>query len=145
MKCQHCGKNEATVYYRSTVNGRTTEVHLCPQCAQAEGYDQMMRPMRSMGLFDDPFFTRPFSWFDGLTSRLLTEFPAPVALEEAPQERAEQPADQPSGGLVDNKQQEELRSRRRRNELEQRLKTAIETENYEEAARVRDELRTLSA
>ena len=46
---------------------------------------------------------------------------------------------------MDNKQQEELRSRRRRNELEQRLKTAIETENYEEAARVRDELRTLSA
>ena len=34
MKCQHCGKNEATIYYKSTVNGRTTEASVCQHCAE---------------------------------------------------------------------------------------------------------------
>ena len=31
MKCQNCGKNEATFYYRSSINGRVMESHLCPE------------------------------------------------------------------------------------------------------------------
>ena len=30
MKCEKCGKNEATMYYKETVNGVTREMHLCP-------------------------------------------------------------------------------------------------------------------
>ena len=37
MKCQHCGKNEATFYYKSTVNGHTTEARVCQHCAEALG------------------------------------------------------------------------------------------------------------
>ena len=33
MKCDRCGKNEATFYYKSNINGRVTETHLCPDCA----------------------------------------------------------------------------------------------------------------
>ena len=36
MKCEKCGKNEATMYYKETVNGVTREMHLCPECAQKE-------------------------------------------------------------------------------------------------------------
>ena len=36
MKCEKCGKNEATMYYKETVNGVTRELHLCPECAQKE-------------------------------------------------------------------------------------------------------------
>ena len=38
MKCEHCGKNEATFFYKSSVNGHVTQVHLCQDCAQAMGY-----------------------------------------------------------------------------------------------------------
>ena len=57
MKCQHCGKNEATFYYKSTVNGRTTEAHVCPDCAAQQGYDKAFRAMhqRSRRMFRHPF------------------------------------------------------------------------------------------
>ena len=33
MLCQNCKTNAATVFYKETVNGRTTEYTLCPACA----------------------------------------------------------------------------------------------------------------
>ncbi len=132
MKCQHCGQNEATFYYKSTINGRTTQTRLCSQCAEKLGYAETLRPMR---LFESGFFTRPFSLLDGFGSRLLTEFPAPTGEEQVTAEEA----------LLDEAQRDEFTLQRRRNELENRLQSAIAEENYEEAARVRDELRTLSA
>ena len=29
MKCENCGKNEVSFVYRSSINGRTEEHHLC--------------------------------------------------------------------------------------------------------------------
>lgn len=37
MLCDCCKKNPATVYVRRTVNGVTTEAHLCEQCARERG------------------------------------------------------------------------------------------------------------
>lgn len=37
MRCDRCGKNEATFYYKSNINGKVTQVHLCPQCAEELG------------------------------------------------------------------------------------------------------------
>ena len=37
MKCQNCGRNEATYYYKSSINGRVTETHLCADCARKLG------------------------------------------------------------------------------------------------------------
>ena len=34
MKCENCGKNEVTFVYRSNINGRTEEHHLCQACAE---------------------------------------------------------------------------------------------------------------
>lgn len=56
----------------------------------------------------------------------------------------EQPIrEEKSAGLVDKAQQEALRYECKRNSLQERLKAAVESENYEEAARLRDELRAL--
>ena len=44
---------------------------------------------------------------------------------------------------MDKAQQAELRTQRQRNALQEQLKAAVESENYEEAARIRDELRAL--
>lgn len=144
MKCQHCGMNDATFYYRSNVNGRITEQHLCADCAEKLGFRESLRPA---GFFGDDFFTRPFRLFEplfgGLGGRLLTEFPAPVDVtEEARTAAAEQ--EQPGPGLVDGAEQERLQKERQRNALQAQMRTAIETENYEEAARLRDELKKLA-
>ena len=37
MLCNKCGKNEANVYFKSTVNGKTTEYSVCSECAKELG------------------------------------------------------------------------------------------------------------
>lgn len=138
MKCEHCGRNEATFFYKSSVNGRVTQVHLCQDCARHMGYtDSLRRSMQPMSLFGDGFFGSAFSllapFMDGFGTRMLTEFPEPGE----PRQQEEK------SGLVDKAQQDALRSERRRNALQEQLKSAVESENYEEAARLRDELRAL--
>ncbi len=41
MKCDNCGKREATVRYSENINGRRRELHLCEQCSQELGIDRM--------------------------------------------------------------------------------------------------------
>ena len=114
MKCQNCGKNEATFYYKSNINGRVMESHLCPQCARQLGLVQdMRRPMISSFWDDDDFFTRP---------------------------AAEEPRED---NLVQGDEREKLSRQRQRNALETQLRHAVETENFEEAAKLRDQLRSL--
>ena len=42
MKCENCGKNEVSFVYRSSINGRTEEHHLCQACAGKAGYTQKL-------------------------------------------------------------------------------------------------------
>lgn len=42
MLCQNCGKHPATTYIKETVNGKTTEKHLCSSCAQQQGLTSML-------------------------------------------------------------------------------------------------------
>ena len=41
MLCQHCKKNEATTHVKTMINGKFTEYRLCPECAHELGYDNM--------------------------------------------------------------------------------------------------------
>lgn len=144
MKCQNCGKNEATFYYKSNINGRVMESHLCPECARQLGLVQDMRQPLMDSLWDDDFFTRPFRMLEpllgGFGSRLLTEFPEPVDVTQEARRTAAEPQDD---SLVQGDEREQLSRRRQRNALETQLRHAVETENFEEAARLRDQLRSL--
>ncbi len=40
MKCQHCGKNEATVFFHSNINGKIENQNLCQECAEKLGVTQ---------------------------------------------------------------------------------------------------------
>lgn len=111
MKCERCGKNEATFYYKSSINGKVTELHLCPECAEALGYTESLRSTwrRPLSLFDDDFFSRPFGLleplFDGFGTRLLTEFPQP----DQPDAEVSIPTPQPRRGLVSDEEQKARR------------------------------------
>lgn len=41
MLCQHCHKNEATTHVKTMINGDYAEYRLCPECAHELGYDTM--------------------------------------------------------------------------------------------------------
>ena len=61
MKCEKCGKNEATMYYKETINGVTREMHLCPECAQKENLG---------GAFENAFESMNHFWSDPFHSFL---------------------------------------------------------------------------
>ena len=146
MKCQNCGKNEATFYYKSNINGRVMESHLCPECARQLGLVQdMCRPMMSSFWDDDDFFTRPFRmlepFFGGFGDRMLTEFPRPVNVLE--QAQTADPEDTGRDDLLPHDEAMSLALERKRNALQMQLNLAVEAERFEEAAKLRDELRAL--
>jgi len=158
MKCEKCGKAEATCHYSANINGKLTESHLCPECAsQAEwgrGFfeesDRMFRDM--FGGFDDFFGgmrrmipSFGFDRFFGMPSLMpsrgalgLRERPAQTetqAQAAAPVSEAPQPAE--------TEADPELSKRREINELREQMKAAAEAEEFEKAAEIRDRLREL--
>ena len=139
MKCQHCEKNEATFYMKRTVNGRTVQVHLCHHCAQELGYAAVI-PAVGRSFFHDPFALLHNGLFDGLASGLLTEFPAPGNTLEQAREAAQK---REEDNLLSAEESRACDLQRRRNALQYQLQSAVAAENYEEAARLRDELRAL--
>ena len=145
MRCDRCGKNEATFYYKSNINGKVTQIHLCPQCAEELGYTDSFRSAgMTGGLFGD-FFSRPFGmlepFFSGLGSRMLTEFPEPV--DVLGQVRESTPAQEDTGDLLPRDEQDALTRQRKRNALQTQLNLAVQEERFEEAAKLRDELKAL--
>ena len=145
MRCDRCGKNEATFYYKSNINGKVTQVHLCHQCAEELGYTDSFRSAgMTGGLFGD-FFSRPFGmlepFFSGLGSRMLTEFPEPV--DVLGQARESTPAQEDTGNLLPRDEQDALTRQRKRNALQTQLNLAVQEERFEEAAKLRDELKSL--
>lgn len=138
MKCEKCNQNEASVFYRASINGRATEQHLCARCAGELGLDKAFRwPERS--LFEEAFggfFGRdPFDGFFG--GSLLPGFVRQAMAPAATLTRAEPQA------APETKPDGELSSRRERNALRAQLDAAVQAEDFEKAIELRDKLRAL--
>ena len=95
--------------------------------------------------FDDDWFDRPFRmlepFFGGFGSRMLTEFPQPVDVLE--QAQSADPENSAAEELLPKDEAMSLALERRRNALETQLHNAVAEERYEDAARLRDELKAL--
>ena len=142
MLCEKCGKNTATTHFKSYVNGKVTEMHLCGQCANEEGINNF------------PLFNA-FSSIFGAMPALKTEKRCPccgssfneiaetgfVGCSECYNTFNEEilPSLKMMHGAtkhsVINKKPDEL------TELRQNLKKAIKEERFEDAARLRDEIK----
>ena len=145
MKCEKCNQKEASVYYRATVNGETSEQHLCADCAGELGLDKAFS-WQSRDLFEEAFggfFGRdPFDNFFGgsrLTSfarRAMTPVQTMPRIEIGREEtKAEAPPE--------TKADPALERRREINALREQLNTAVKAEDYETAIELRDKLREL--
>lgn len=145
MRCEHCGRNEATFHYQSSVNGYTEEAHLCAECASALGYRERLGGGMAEALsggFEGVFSLLP-SMFGGFGTFLDAPRLTPVArrtLQLAP--IPDEPCCE-AESLLDEAEGLALRRERERNSLQVRLKAAVDAEDYEQAARLRDELKRL--
>lgn len=63
MLCEKCGKREANVYIKNVINGETTEMHLCGECANEQGLLKIgSQPLLWVSsIFDD--FNQAFQGF----------------------------------------------------------------------------------
>lgn len=153
MKCENCGKNEVTFVYQSNVNGHVTEKHLCADCAEKLGYTQrlaahsqrMMQNFLGGGLFDD-FFT-PFPSLLGRMNRMLEDpfddFFTDMPALGAPAEQAQAQPPKAQDGLLEQKEQEAVSRTRQLNALRLEMQRAVQEENFERAAELRDQIHSM--
>lgn len=172
MKCDKCEK-EAVLHYQSTVNGEKSEYHLCADCANTEGFGDMLnfRPHSMVdSFFSDPFFSRPMSLMDsffgspfgslsdgffgrGLLAPTLTMPHVRIRIDQ-PEGGACAEGNSCSCGLAtENADQkadnipkdagEDIRKKRELHALKHQLKAAVHEEKYEKAAELRDKIREL--
>lgn len=159
MKCENCGKNEVTFVYRSSVNGHVEEKHLCSDCAEKLGYtrrinagSRMMQNFFREDPFADSFFGDFFSPMPSLLGRrswmledpfddFFAEMPALTAAPARQQEAKEEKKDD----LVGKEEQSRFSHLRQMNALKMELKKAVRQENFERAAELRDQIRSLEA
>ena len=145
MKCENCGRNEANFVYRSSINGRTEEHHLCQACAEKLGYTRRFFDQRPSVM--DSFFGNNsfFSSMPSLMGRML-ESPFDDFFDEMPAIGAA-PVQEVQKERKDNLMSCEDQSRfsylRQMNALKHAQKKAIHEEDFERAAELRDEIHKL--
>jgi len=152
MKCTNCGKNEVSFTYTSNINGKITRQQLCGECAQKLGYADSLSSMfsrseRMMSRMMDGFFGRslmPFTAF-GLPDSDFFALPGIERGEQAEKApEGEQACSCEGNAAADTTAADpELSRRRRINALRRQMHEAADREDYESAAKLRNQLRQL--
>ncbi|EPZ45891.1 UvrB/UvrC motif-containing protein [Alicyclobacillus acidoterrestris] len=166
MLCERCHERAATVHVTKIVNGEKTGYHLCEQCAKEQG--EIMNPFVAGNAFDfnkllsgllnmesSPGYT-PTQVNQlrcstcGMTYNQFTQlgrFGCPDCYDNfasrlEPLLRRIQTGNSHSG-KVPTKSGEKIQQQRRLEALRRELQQAVAEENFERAAELRDEIRTL--
>lgn len=173
MICERCHQREATIHLSQTHNGQTVEQHLCESCAKEMGLESNLESMFDSffnqsvfgsSIFNTtggiPVFGKPVQrnlvcpncglTFDEFRSQGLFGC---AKCYEAFADRLDPVFRRVQGGtrhvghkLLENPQvQEKKLLESRITELRKELSQAVKEENYEKAARLRDEIRNLEA
>lgn len=143
MKCQKCNRNEANVRYSETVNGRTREIRLCGDCAKEAGLLDRTRAMfgdmerEMMSAFALPFGGSAFG------RRMLGSFFRPSAAELGGFFSAETAGDMPEAARESEPAPAADPKLETENDLKARLLDAIAEERYEDAAKLRDKIKSV--
>lgn len=159
MKCERCGKNDATAYVTEIINGNKKEYHLCSECAKAIGVKGFGNMEINIGNFLGGIF--------GNGNPEILKAPAVCAncgmtVEEfskggklgcsecysAFKGRLMRPLRQIHGscehvGKVPERMGGRLKISREISKLEAELNQAVMEQNFEEAARLRDKINDL--
>jgi len=164
MLCQECGKKKATIHLTKIINNEKTELYLCPECAQKRG---------EWGFGEDPISLHNFfpGFLGALESGRKTPTTSagketcsvcgltyedfkekgqlgckecyltfkdqltPLVKRIHGREEHRGKVPRRTGGLI--------RKRREIEELRHKMEEAVQEENFEEAARLRDKIKEL--
>ncbi len=159
MLCDDCMKNNATIHMTTFVNGQVKTVHLCPQCA-AKRNKPVVLPGFSFNDLISAFYENEEAEEAacGMCGMTLASFQKTGRLGCAQCYKVfessilpvlkgihmnEKHTGKRPGERVTFDIDKESAAGSRKDELKRELRTAISTENFEEAARLRDEIALL--
>ena len=160
MQCQICNKNEATIHLTEIADGVRTEMHLCELCAHEQGIavktnipiNELLSNLLAVQPADDQLsgqsdkgLSCPYCGFTLEQFRKEALLGCPYdyeifeksllpLIEKAHDGRTTHRGKFPSRMPQDTKKQVELMN------LRQQLETAVQSEDYELAAKLRDEI-----
>ncbi len=156
MLCTECKKNTATVFYEQTINGKTSELSLCSECAKSHGI------LTNTSLFSE-LFNMPFSLKSTpSTHKVCTlcssnesnfikdgKVSCPVCYEIFAAE-LERPIKRIHGnvshiGRAPAKYKKQTDKKRTLDDLKRRLDDAVQKQEYESAAVLRDKIREIES
>lgn len=167
MKCQNCGKQEATVRYTENVNGNKKEMHLCYHCAKKLGFADFTNLFSPMFVeMPDLLNTKELSClecgytFDDYAKSGLFGCPDcydifqdrldDLFLKTQGKNRHVELRRRIQPTSVVEPERKEVKPKRVRKtkeqkieELKTKIQKLIQEENYEEAAKVRDQIKEL--
>ncbi len=158
--CQHCNEAKATVHITDTVPEKR-ERHLCERCAEREGIIVKQTPQTTSAILQEFIKQKAGAVADDDTAcpkcgttfrefRLNGQLGCPHDYEafrkplSALIERAHQGATH-HVGKVPNTAEAATKKQAGLHKLRRNLQEAIEQEQYEDAGRLRDQIRTLEA
>ena len=158
MLCQNCGKNEVNFRYTQVINGEKREIALCDKCAKKLGLESLDFSREIEDLFNMSFaesFLPSFARTNMLGSRNLgTIFNNEIFNNPFFEEVSEEPEQiETTSSLSDDEKQDVLKDienatkknkqENKKQKLESELEKAIKEERYEDAAKIRDEIKKL--
>ncbi|TFB14757.1 hypothetical protein E3U55_13220 [Filobacillus milosensis] len=166
MECQRCHQNEATVHYTQVVNGQKTEIHLCEKCAEHEGYmdfndDSLSihQLLTSMFPFDQNVSQQQsfqaqqtlkcdrcgttYQQFRKMGKFGCSQCYASFESYLTPIFKRVHSGNTKHVGKIPKRVGGKLHKQRELEQLQEKLQQLIHDEAFEEAAQVRDEIRTL--
>jgi protein arginine kinase activator len=154
MICEKCHTAEATVFLTQIVEGEMRKIDLCEKCAREMGVNQAagfsLTDLLLKGAAVEPsdkIKNCPVCGFSELELRKTGRLGCPHCYEVfadviKPAIQDAQRATHHTGKIPRNLEQEILSAERRKT-IEQDLVEAIKSENYELAAKLRDQLKSL--
>lgn len=152
MLCDSCHQREATVHLTQIINGYRTEKHLCEQCADTLNEDSPIN-FGNIHQFFHNDVNSILKAFSGEMSpfQLTGSLSGLINREFEPEETFENTEEMPSRirvNLTDPEvsQMHNLKSNEKSMklmELHRKMNQMIDSENYEEAAKIRDQIHQL--
>lgn len=168
MLCQNCGKHEATTHIKSVVNGEYTQLHLCSSCAGKLGYGDVFSGFGfDLGDFFGNFFSKPKTMIGsaktercgkcGMSFEEIVKsgkigcadcyekfyemlLPSIQRIHGKTQHNGKTATVNEEKEVIKEKTKEEIIA-----ELKEEMKAAIEEQNFERAAEIRDEIKAKEA
>jgi len=162
MLCQFCKKRDATIHVTNVDNNKVRAIHICAQCAEERGLDELKKSNFAMtdfvaGLFDSAFAAAekgvsPDSCPNCGTSYSAFQEVGRLGCSQCYEFFQKQlipllrsiHGNTRHLGKIPQRYGRQVNLRRKVRDLQEELDLAIQLEQFERAAELRDEIRTLS-